>query len=75
MFKRSAGVFLNISSLPSKYGIGDFGEGARQFIDRIRQMGFSVWQTLPLCPVGSGNSPYSSPSAFAVNPLYVEKKD
>lgn len=72
MFKRSAGVFLNISSLPSKYGIGDFGEGARQFIDRIRQMGFSVWQTLPLCPVGSGNSPYSSPSAFAVNPLYVD---
>lgn len=70
--KRSAGVLLNISSLPGVYGIGDFGRGARDFVDRISEMGFTVWQTLPLCPVGSGNSPYSSVSAFALNGLYVD---
>lgn len=72
MIKRSSGVFINISSLPSEYGIGDFGAGARRFVDYMKDMGFSVWQTLPLCPVGSGNSPYSSASAFAVNYLYID---
>ena len=71
MINRSAGVLLNISSLPGKYGIGDFGYEARSFVDFISGMGFSVWQTLPLCPVGGGNSPYSSISAFALNPLYI----
>lgn len=72
MLKRSAGVLLNISSLPSEYGIGDFGKGARDFTDLLCDMGFSVWQTLPLCPIGDGNSPYSSVSAFALNYLYVD---
>lgn len=61
--------------MPSKYGIGDFGKGTRDFLDRIRLMGFTVWQTLPLCPVGSGNSPYSSVSAFAINPMYIDPDD
>lgn len=73
--KRSAGVFLNISSLPSAYGIGDFGRGGRDFADLLADMGMGWWQILPLCPVGSGNSPYSSDSAFAVNPLYVDPED
>lgn len=71
MLSRSSGVLLNISSLPSRYGIGDFGKGGRDFADLLSDMGFSVWQTLPLCPVGAGNSPYSSVSAFALNYLYV----
>lgn len=72
MFKRSSGVLLNISSLPSEYGIGDFGEGARFFVDFLSSIHMKWWQILPLCPVGSGNSPYSSVSAFAVNPLYID---
>lgn len=72
MFERGSGVFLNISSLPGAYGVGDFGRGAYEFIDLLASMGMSWWQILPLCPVGGGNSPYSSPSAFALNPLYVD---
>lgn len=72
MFNRSAGVFLNISSLPSDFGIGDFGKGSLNFIDLLADMHMKWWQILPLCPIGGGNSPYSSVSAFAVNPLYVD---
>ncbi len=75
MLQRGSGVLLHISSLPGSYGIGDFGAGARRFVDFISDMGFSVWQVLPLCPVGAGNSPYSSPSAFALNPLFLDGKD
>lgn len=32
-------------------------------------MGFTYWQTLPLCPVDECHSPYKSPSAFAGNPF------
>ena len=35
--KRSAGVLMPISSLPSKYGIGTLGKGARDFIDFLEK--------------------------------------
>ena len=44
-------------------------------MDFLADMGMKWWQILPLCPVGSGNSPYSSDSAFAINPLYVDVED
>ncbi len=31
--ERSSGILLHITSLPSKYGIGDFGPEAFKFID------------------------------------------
>ena len=30
-----------------------------------------VWQVLPLCPTGYGNSPYAGSSAFAGNPYLI----
>ncbi|MBQ7646270.1 MAG: 4-alpha-glucanotransferase, partial [Clostridia bacterium] len=71
-FKRSSGVLLNVSSLPSPFGIGTLGKGAYEFVDFLKECGFSYWQILPLNPVGAGNSPYSSPSAFAGNVLYID---
>jgi 4-alpha-glucanotransferase len=73
MFKRGSGILLHISSLPSPFGIGDFGPGAYQFIDTLAQAKQQYWQILPLNPTENidGNSPYSSPSAFAGNPLFV----
>ncbi len=72
MFQRSAGVLMNLSSLPSPFGIGDFGRGGYAFVDLLCDMRMRWWQILPLCPVGKGNSPYSSVSAFALNPLYLD---
>ncbi|MBQ5809992.1 MAG: 4-alpha-glucanotransferase [Clostridia bacterium] len=69
--KRRSGVLMAVSSLPSDYGIGDLGLGAYRFVDRIAEMGFSLWQVLPLnCPDMYG-SPYTSISAFAASPLYI----
>ena len=70
--KRSAGVLLNVSSLPGPYGIGSFSADAERFVDEIASMGFTVWQTLPLTVSGMGNSPYSSVSGFAGNYLYID---
>ncbi|MDR0826710.1 MAG: 4-alpha-glucanotransferase [Desulfovibrio sp.] len=70
---RAFGLLLHISSLPSRYGIGDLGPAAFAFADLLAGIQASVWQILPLTPTSSfiGNSPYSSPSAFAGNPLFI----
>lgn len=72
MINRGSGVFCNISSLPSEYAIGGFGKECREFLDQLVSMKMKWWQILPLCPVGYGNSPYSSMSAFAINPYYID---
>ena len=33
--KRKAGILLGVSSLPSRFGIGDFGENAYRFLDLL----------------------------------------
>lgn len=69
--KRKSGVLLHPTSLPSLYGIGDFGAEARRFVDTLEEAGQSLWQILPLVPIGYGNSPYQSTSAFAGNILLI----
>jgi len=73
MHRRGAGVLLHVTSLPSPYGVGDMGPGARNFLDFLAKAGQSCWQILPLTPTSSfiGDSPYSSDSAFAGNPLLI----
>ena len=69
--RRLAGVLLHPTSLPGPHGSGDFGPDARHFIDWLVDAGQSIWQVLPLTPIGPGNSPYASVSAFAGSPLLV----
>ncbi|MBN2482787.1 MAG: 4-alpha-glucanotransferase [Candidatus Omnitrophica bacterium] len=73
MKKRASGILLHISSLPSRYGIGDFGPDAYTFVDFLSEARQSYWQILPLNPTDAacGNSPYSSNSAFAGNILFI----
>jgi 4-alpha-glucanotransferase len=70
-FQRSSGVLLHVSSLPSYGGIGDLGPAAYQFVDFLAQARQHIWQVLPLCPTGYGNSPYAGSSAFAGNPFLI----
>jgi 4-alpha-glucanotransferase len=70
-FARAAGILLHPTSLPSRGGIGDFGPAAYRFVDFLASARQGVWQVLPLGPLGYGNSPYSSTSAFAGNPLLI----
>lgn len=68
---RSSGILLHITSLPSRFGIGDLGPTAYRFADFLAEAGQSFWQVLPLVPVGYGYSPYASPSTFGGNPLFL----
>src|SRR3984885_12762446 len=70
-FPRAAGILLHPTSLPSRGGIGDFGPAAYSFVDSLASARQGLWQVLPLGPLGYGNSPYSSTSAFAGNPLLI----
>jgi 4-alpha-glucanotransferase len=71
LFQRSSGVLLHLSSLPSHGGIGDLGPAAHEFVEFLAAAKQHVWQVLPLCPTGFGNSPYAGTSAFAGNPSLI----
>ena len=79
-FPRSCGTLVHPTSFPSRYGMGDLGKEAETFIHLLAETGQTIWQVLPLGPVGYGNSPYASYSAFAGNhylispDLLVEKQ-
>ncbi|MCP3914100.1 MAG: 4-alpha-glucanotransferase [bacterium] len=68
---RSAGALLHVTSLPGRHGIGDLGPEAVRFLDWLERAGMSWWQMLPVGPIGPGDSPYSSPSSFAGEPLLI----
>src|SRR5215470_8056952 len=73
-FPRASGILLHPTSLPSRGGIGDFGSSAYAFADFLAAARQGLWQVLPLGPLGFGDSPYSSTSAFAGNPLLISLK-
>ncbi len=62
------GILLPIFSLPSKYGVGDFGYEAYEFIDILVQYHIDYWEILP---IQSGSSPYSPSSYYALNEYYI----
>ena len=68
---RVSGILLHLTSLPSRFGIGDLGNEAYRFVDFLAQNCQRVWQILPIGPTMEGNSPYSSYSALAGSPLLI----
>ena len=71
--QRSSGILLHITSVPSEYGIGDFGPATYKFVDFLKQAGQNCWQILPLnhtTPL-TEYSPYNCFSAFAGSPLLI----
>jgi len=70
-FERAAGILLHPTSLPGKFGIGDLGNEAYNFINFLEAAGQKIWQIFPLGPTGYGDSPYQCFSAFAGNPILV----
>ncbi|MBR6323264.1 MAG: 4-alpha-glucanotransferase [Lachnospiraceae bacterium] len=69
---RRAGVLSAVFSLPGRYGVGDFGKCAYEFIDMLSENGIKVWQVLPLNPIGYGHSPYQPYSSEAGDTIYVD---
>jgi 4-alpha-glucanotransferase len=71
--QRRAGVLLHPTSLDHGHGV--LGADARAFIDWLAAAGFSVWQLLPLAPVGADGSPYWARSDLAGNPLLIDQRE
>ncbi len=71
--RRSSGILMHVTSLPSKHGIGDFGPEAYRFADFLQAAGQNYWQLLPLnhTTVETDYSPYKCLSAFAGHPLLI----
>lgn len=74
-FQRSSGILLHPTSLPGPFGSGDLGASAYHFVDWLVLAGQSLWQMLPLGPVGMGDSPYMSLSAFAGEALLIDLQE
>lgn len=74
-FERSSGILLHPTSLPGPIGSGDLGETAYHFVDWLVVAGQSLWQMLPLGPVGMGDSPYMCLSAFAGEAMLVDLQE
>ena len=70
--ERGCGVLLPVSSIPNEYGFGCFSAEAYEFVDYLSDLGMKYWQILPLGIVDNVGSPYSSVSAFAGEPLYID---
>lgn len=69
--RRRSGILLHPTSLPGRYGIGEFGAEAEEFLEFLAAADQAVWQMLPLGPVGPDGCPYQSCSALAGNPLLI----
>lgn len=69
--ERASGVLLHPTCFPTRFGIGDLGPRAYEFVDWLAAAGQKYWQVLPLCPADGGGSPYQSASSFAGNPLLI----
>jgi 4-alpha-glucanotransferase len=71
--RRRCGVLLHPTALPPTPGSqGNLGADARAFVDWLVQAGCSVWQVLPLGPVGADGSPYWVRSDQAGNAALID---
>jgi 4-alpha-glucanotransferase len=68
---RRSGILLHVTSLPSRFGIGDLGPGAWEWLEALARARQTYWQILPLGPTVYGDSPYQCASAFAGNPNLI----
>ena len=69
---RRAGVLLHVTALPGTPACGTFGAAAHQWVEALASQGIRAWQVLPLAPTDGLGSPYSAPSAFALNPWFLD---
>lgn len=70
--EKKSGILMHISSLYGDYSCGSFGKSAYEFIDFLKECGFSYWQTLPFGIPDDNNSPYTSQTSFGGNLYFVD---
>ncbi len=73
-FVRTSGILVPLFSLRSRsdFGVGDFG-ALESLFRWMREADQQVLMLLPLLPTAPGDSsPYSTRSAFGLNPLFID---
>ena len=71
--KRSAGLLIHPTCLPSNQGVGVLDdESIDALFNYMTDAGLTHWQICPLGPTGYGDSPYQCFSAFAGNPYLID---
>ena len=73
--KKEIGILCHITSLPSIYGVGDFGKAAYKFVDFLAKNEVSIWQILPLNQTGETNCPYYSNCSFSYDEMFFDVDD
>ena len=66
---KERGILFPIFSLPSKYGVGDFGYEAYEFVDILSENGIEYWEILPIN--ACNRLPYSPLSYYALEEDYI----
>ena len=69
---RKSGILMHISSLYGDYSCGSFGRSAFEFIDFLKETGFTYWQVLPFGITDEHNSPYMSYSSIGGNMNFID---
>lgn len=69
--KKDSGILCHLTSLPTAYGVGDFGPVAYEFVDRLAIAQQTYWQILPIGNTDETGCPYSTDSAFGCAEYYV----
>lgn len=66
---KEKGILLPIFSLPSNYGIGDFGYEAYEFVDILSENNIVYWEILPIN--ACEKLPYSPASYYALDEDHI----
>ena len=73
--QKQLGVLCHVSSIPNKYGIGDFGKQTLSFVKFLASQKINIWQTLPLNPTNKYNCPYGAHCSFTFDEMFVDVED
>ena len=69
--EKQLGILCHVSSVPSDFGIGDFGVSSKNFLDTLADNNINIWQVLPLNITNKYNCPYSSFCYFSYDEMLV----
>ncbi len=72
---KEIGILCHITSLPNKYGVGDFGKEAYKFVDFLAKNNIKIWQILPLSQTGETNCPYYCNCYFSYDEMLFDIDD
>jgi energy-coupling factor transporter ATP-binding protein EcfA2 len=69
--EKQIGILCHVTSIPSEFGIGDFGVSSKNFLDALADNNINIWQILPLNITNKFNCPYSSFCYFSYDEMLV----